>query len=76
MSFKYRFILSFVVLEAFFIILIVSVNFFAINTSSKKLTDEKIETTITLLSQLLKTPISVYDIAVLDDLITIRDEKY
>ncbi|MAD43041.1 MAG: hypothetical protein CL623_11720 [Arcobacter sp.] len=76
MSFKYRFILSFVVLEAFFIILIVSINFFTINTSSKNLTNEKIQTTITLLSQLLKTPISVYDIAALDDLIVIRNEKY
>ena len=76
MSFKYRFILSFVVLEAFFIILIVSINFFAINTSSKNLTNEKIETTTTLLAELIKTPISIYDLAALDDLIKIRNEKY
>ncbi|MAC82613.1 MAG: hypothetical protein CL624_00600, partial [Arcobacter sp.] len=70
MSFKYRFILSFVLLEAFFIILIVSVNFFTINTSTKKLTNEKIESNVTLLGQLVKVPVSIYDIGTLDDLVT------
>ena len=70
MSFKYRFILSFVLLEAFFIILIVSVNFFTINTSTKNLTNEKIESNVTLLGQLVKVPVSIYDIGTLDDLVT------
>ena len=70
MSFKYRFILSFVLLETFFIILIVSVNFFTINTSTKNLTNEKIESNVTLLGQLVKVPVSIYDIGTLDDLVT------
>lgn len=70
MSFKYRFIFSFVSLEIFFILLIVSMNFFAINSSSKQLTSEKIESNISLLEQLIKVPISIYDLATLDNLLT------
>jgi len=69
MSFKYRFIISFVLLEIFFILLIVSVNFFAINSSSKKLTDEKINSNITFLKELLTVPVSIYDLATLDNLV-------
>lgn len=69
MSFKYRFIISFVLIEIFFIILIVSVNFITISNSSKKLIDEKIESNTIFLEQLVKVPISVYDMAALDDLV-------
>ncbi|WP_419765185.1 MAG: ATP-binding protein [Arcobacter sp.] len=69
MSFKYRFILSFVLLEIFFIVLIVSINFFTISNSSKKLINERIDSNITFLEQLVKVPISIYDIATLDDLV-------
>jgi len=68
MSFKYRFILSFVLLEVFFILLIVSVNFFTISNSSKNLINEKIESNTVFLEQIVKVPISIYDIATLDDL--------
>lgn len=70
MSFKYRFILSFVSLEIFFILLIVSINFFAINSSSKQLTQQKIESNTSLLEELVKVPISIYDLATLDNLLT------
>jgi signal transduction histidine kinase len=77
MSFKYRFILSFVLLEIFFIVLIVSVNFIAISDSSKTLTKNKIESNLTFMEQLLKVPISIYDLATLDDLIDrTEDLKY
>ncbi|AXH09645.1 hypothetical protein CP960_06515 [Malaciobacter halophilus] len=69
MSFKYRFILSFVFLEIFFILLIVSLNFTAINSSSQRLTNEKIETNIEFLKELLKIPLSIYDLATLDNLL-------
>ena len=69
MSFKYRFILSFVLLEIFFIVLIVSINFFTISNSSKNLINEKIESNIIFLEQLVKIPLSIYDIATLDDLV-------
>ena len=70
MSFKYRFILSFVSLEIFFILLIVSINFFAINSLSKQLTQQKIESNTSLLEELVKVPISIYDLATLDNLLT------
>lgn len=67
MSFKYRFILSFVTLEIFFILLIVSLNFTAINNSSQKLVEQKIESSISFLEEMIKIPISVYDISTLDN---------
>ena len=70
MSFKYRFILSFVSIEIFFILLIVSMNFYAINSSSKQLTQEKISSNISLIDELIKVPISVYDLATLDNIVT------
>ncbi|UTJ06650.1 hybrid sensor histidine kinase/response regulator [Arcobacter roscoffensis] len=69
MSFKYRFILSFVLLEVFFIILIVSVNFVAISSSSKTLTEEKISSNEKFLKELLSVPIAIYDLATLDNLV-------
>lgn len=69
MSFKYRFILSFVLLEVIFVLLIVSVNFVAITSSSKKLTDEKITSNVTFLEELLSVPVSIYDLATLDNLL-------
>jgi signal transduction histidine kinase len=67
MSFKYRFILSFVTLEIFFIVLIVSLNFAAINNSSEKLVKQKIESSISFLEEMIKIPISVYDLSTLDN---------
>ncbi|MFA9373798.1 MAG: sensor histidine kinase [Poseidonibacter sp.] len=69
MSFKYRFILSFVLLEVFFIVLIVTFNFITINNSAKQLIKQKIESNISLLEQLVKVPISIYDVATLDNLV-------
>lgn len=69
MSFKYRFILSFVLLEIFFIILIVALNFLAINNSSKELISQKLESTVSFMEELLKVPLSIYDLATLDNLL-------
>lgn len=69
MSFKYRFILSFVLLEAIFITLIVTVNFVAINDSSEKLIEQNINSNMEFLDELVKIPISIYDLATLDNLV-------
>ena len=69
MSFKYRFIISFVLLEVFFILLIVTMNFFTINNSSKKLITQKIESNMSFLDKSIRVPISIYDLANLDDLV-------
>ena len=68
MSFKYRFILSFVVLEIFFILLIVSFNFNVITNSSKQLINEKIDSNISFLKNLIIIPLSIYDLATLDNI--------
>lgn len=75
MSFKYRFIVSFVLLEVVFITLIVTMNFVAINNSSKKLIAEKIESNESFLEELIKIPISIYDIATIDDLLVKTQES-
>ncbi len=69
MSFKYRFILSFVLLEIVFILLIVSMNFYAITNSSNKLIESKIESNLVFLDRLLKIPVSIYDLATLDEIV-------
>jgi len=68
MSFKYRFILSFVLLEVFFIVLIVTMNFIAITDSSEKLIKQKINSNLSFLDQMIRVPISIYDLASLDNL--------
>ena len=69
MSFKYRFIVSFVLLEIFFIILIVSINFVAINNSSNKLIKDQISSSLTFLEEMLKVPLSIYDLATIDNVL-------
>lgn len=69
MSFKYRFIFSFVILEAFFIIVIVSLNQLTLKNSADKLINEKIESNSAFLEELIKVPMSIFDLANLDDLV-------
>ena len=69
MSFKYRFILSFVLLEIFFIVLIVTMNFITIQNSSQELIKQKIESNLSFFDKMVRVPISIYDLASLDDLV-------
>lgn len=68
MSFKYRFILSFVTLEVFFFLLIITFNFNVITKSSKQLISEKIDSNISFLKNLIIIPLSIYDLATLDNI--------
>ena len=74
MTFKYRFILSFVLLEIFFIALIVSLNFVAITDSSNKLIKDSINSKVLFLQDLVKIPLSIYDLATLDNLLEKTNE--
>lgn len=67
MSFKYRFILSFVTIEAFFLGLIVFINFNAINQTAQDLIRQRVESASVLFSELIKAPIAVFDLATLDE---------
>lgn len=69
MSFKYRLILFYILVEIFFITLIVGVNFNALIGASNKLTNEKIESSTSFIEELVKVPLSVYDLATLDNIV-------
>ncbi len=76
MSFRYRFILAFVTVEILFLSLIVFVNFSSLQRSSQALIMEKVESSSRLFSDLIAIPVSVYDLATIDDAIkTILDMK-
>ncbi len=67
LSFKYKFILSFLTIEIFFISLIVFFNFSSLTNLSHSLIDEKIQTETRLLTEMVKAPIIVYDLGMLDN---------
>lgn len=67
LTLKYKFILSFVIVETIFIGLIVFLNFNSISGLSNKLIEEKIETGTKLFTQLAKVPLITYDLATLDN---------
>lgn len=69
MSFKYRLILFYIIIEVFFITLIVGVNFSALNFASEKLTKEKVSSNVSLIEDLIKVPLSIYDLATLDNIV-------
>lgn len=67
LSFRYRFILSFLSIEILFISLIVFFNFSSQVELSRSLIDEKIEMGTALFSEMAKTPLAVYDLGTLDN---------
>ena len=74
MTFKYRFIYSFVLLEIFFIFLIVLTNFSTIKNLSNNLINQSIDSNIQLLEQFLKVPLSIKDVATIDNFFLDSDE--
>lgn len=77
LSFKYKFILSFVLLEIVFILLIVLYNF----STSKKLYDSLINTNINtsskLFAEVIKTPLIINDLATIDNYVeSLREMDY
>jgi len=66
-SFKLRFIFSFLFIELFFISLIVAFNFTTVSKLSHSLLNEKIEASLSLFSEMVKTPMIVYDLGTLDN---------
>ncbi|MDO9055630.1 MAG: ATP-binding protein [Sulfuricurvum sp.] len=67
LSFRYRFILSFLSIEILFISLIVFFNFTSLSKLSHSLIEEKIETGTTLFTEMMKTPLIIYDLGTLDN---------
>ncbi len=67
LSFKYKFIVSFVTIEVIFISLIVFFNFSSLSKLSSSLIEEKVETGTRLFTELVKTPLIVYDLGTVDN---------
>lgn len=67
LSFRYRFILSFLTIEILFISLIVFFNFTSLSKLSHSLIEDNIETGTTLFSEMIKTPMIVNDLGTLDN---------
>ena len=69
LSFKYKFILSFVIIEIFFISLIVFYNFTSFKNLSNSLINTNIESSSRLFAELIKTPLITNDLATIDNAI-------
>ena len=67
MSFRYKFILSFILIEAFFIVLIVLFNTSSLKNTSDLLVSQKIEAATEIFVEIVKTPVLVNDLATLDN---------
>ena len=67
MSFRYKFILSFILIEAFFILLIVVYNTSSLKNTSEKLVAQKIDAATEIFVEIVKSPLLVNDLATLDD---------
>ena len=70
MSFRYKFILSFILIEAFFILLIVVFNTSSLKETSETLVAQKIDAATEIFVEIVKTPLLVNDLATLDDAAT------
>ncbi|MBV5321778.1 MAG: response regulator [Sulfuricurvum sp.] len=67
LSFRYKFILSFLSIEIIFVFLIVFFNFNTQSKLSNSLIDEKIHIGTTLFCEMIKVPLSTYDFTTLDN---------
>ncbi len=68
-SFKYRFILSFVILEILFLAMIAVVNFNNINKNFENFITYKENSLKSFGNELLVTPVSIYDTATIDNIV-------
>jgi signal transduction histidine kinase/ActR/RegA family two-component response regulator len=71
MSFRYKFILSFIVIEAIFVTMIVLFNVSSLQHQSNTLIDQNTQTTSRMFAEIVKTPLLGNDLTSLED-ITLR----
>lgn len=67
MSFRYKFVFSFIAIEAFFVVTIVLFNASSLQRQSTDLIERKVATASTLFAETVKTPLLVNDLATIDD---------
>ena len=68
-SFRYKFIISFVLLELLFLSMIIFLNINFINNSSYKLIEDKKKSLVSISEKLLIVPVSIYDLATVDNIL-------
>lgn len=69
LSFRYKYIISFLLLEIIFLTMIVFINFQSLQKTSDKLINDKIEFIKLFAAQSLLTSLSVYDLATIDNIL-------
>ncbi|PWQ99950.1 response regulator [Leucothrix pacifica] len=67
MSFRFRFVFSFILLETLFMVCIVVVNFNSLERESRQLMTDKTKLASTMFSEVVSTPLIVNDLATIDD---------
>ena len=67
MSFRFRFVFSFILLETLFMVGIVVVNFNSLERESRQLMTDKTQLASTMFSEVVATPLIVNDLATIDD---------
>ena len=67
MSFRFRFVFSFILLETLFMICIVVVNFNSLERESRQLMTDKTQLASTMFSEVVSTPLIINDLATIDD---------
>ena len=67
MSFRFRFVFSFIIIETAFMIAIVFMNFNSLERESRQLMSDKTQLASTMFSEVVSTAIIVNDLATLDD---------
>ena len=67
MSFRFHFIITFIVLETLFLLGIVAINFNSLERESHQLLQDKTEIASSLFSEIVKTSLLVNDLATIDD---------
>ena len=68
-SFKYKFILSFVTIEILFLMMIATVNFSSMENNTERFIEQRTTALKVLGAELLATPLSIFDFGTLDDIV-------
>lgn len=67
MSFRFRFVISFILLETLFTLAIVAVNFNSLDRESRQLMRDKTNLASTMFNEIVTTPLIINDLATIDD---------
>ena len=68
-SYKYKLILSFLTIELIFLTFIILYNYHSVHKFTKEIVEQDITSSIKLFKKLIKTPVMIYDLATLDDIV-------